>query len=121
MSNAPFYVKRGVDYGHQQMLDSIIKDGLWDVYNQVHMGSCAEETAAKYGITREQQDGHALESYKRSAKAWAEGVFRDEVVPVTVKSRKGDVVVAEDEEYKKVDFAKVPKLKPVFQKEGGGC
>jgi acetyl-CoA C-acetyltransferase len=118
MSNAPFYIKRGHSYGHSQMVDGIIKDGLWDVYNQYHMGNCAELTAKEMGFSREDQDSHAIESYKRSAEAWKKGLFSKEVVPVTLKTKKGETVVAEDEEYKKVDFSKVPKLKPVFVKDG---
>jgi acetyl-CoA C-acetyltransferase len=70
MSNAPFYAPRGAEYGHQKLLDGIIHDGLWDVYNQIHMGNCAEETAARYNISREAQDEHAITSYKRAAQAW---------------------------------------------------
>ena len=118
MSNAPFYIKRGMDYGHGTVTDAIIKDGLWDVYSQVHMGVCAEGTAKEYSISREAQDSHAIESYRRSAAAWKQGLFKNEVVPVTIKTKKGETVVAEDEEYIKVDFSKVPKLRPVFQKDG---
>ncbi|KAI8098840.1 Thiolase, N-terminal domain-containing protein [Halteromyces radiatus] len=118
MSNAPFYAPRNAAYGHQQLLDSIIKDGLWDVYNQIHMGSCAENTAANYNITREDQDKHAIESYTRAAKAWESGVFDNEIAPVTIKSRKGEVIVKVDEEFKNVKFDKVPSLRPVFKKDG---
>lgn len=121
MSAAPYYVEKGrygYKYGHGQLLDAIVKDGLTDVYHQNLMGNSAELAAAKYSITREQQDAFAIESYKRSAAAWAAGKFADEIAPVTVKTRKGDVVVAEDEEYKNVSFEKIPQLKPVFQKDG---
>ncbi|KAI8333363.1 Thiolase, N-terminal domain-containing protein [Chlamydoabsidia padenii] len=118
MSNAPFYAPRNAAYGHQQLLDSIIKDGLWDAYNQIHMGSCAENTAVNYNITREDQDAHAIESYTRAAKAWEAGVFDNEIAPVTIKSRKGEVVVKVDEEFKNVKFDKVPSLRPVFKKDG---
>jgi acetyl-CoA C-acetyltransferase len=121
MSGTPYYVEKGRyghKYGHGQLLDAIVKDGLTDVYHQNLMGNSAELCAAKYGITREQQDAFAIESYKRSSAAWAAGKFKDEVVPVTVKTRKGDVVVSEDEEYKNVSFDKIPGLKPVFQKDG---
>lgn len=121
MSATPYYVEKGrygYKYGHGQMLDAIVKDGLTDVYHNNLMGNSAELCAAKYSITREQQDAFAIESYKRSAAAWAAGKFKDEVVPVTVKTRKGDVVISEDEEYKNVFFDKIPGLKPVFQKDG---
>jgi len=121
MSRTPFYVEKaryGYRYGHGQLIDGIVKDGLTDVYHQNAMGNSAELCAAKHGITREQQDAFAIESYKRSAAAWKDGRFKDEVVPVTVKGRKGDVVVSEDEEYRNVSFEKIPGLKPVFQKDG---
>lgn len=121
MSATPYYLEKGrygMKYGHGQVLDAIVKDGLTDVYHNNLMGNSAELCAAKYNITREQQDAFAIESYKRSAAAWSEGKYADEVVPVTVKTRKGDVVVSEDEEYKNVKFDKIPSLKPVFQKDG---
>ncbi|KAL7746865.1 Acetyl-CoA acetyltransferase A, mitochondrial [Sorochytrium milnesiophthora] len=118
MSNVPYYAPRNAKYGHQQLTDGIIKDGLWDVYNQFHMGNCAENTAAKHGISRAAQDEHAIESYKRSAAAWQSGVFQREVVPVTLKERGKEVVVGEDEEYKNVKFDKIPSLKAVFKTDG---
>ncbi|KAJ1952349.1 hypothetical protein IWQ62_006242 [Dispira parvispora] len=119
MSNAPYYAPRGAEYGHQTLQDSIIKDGLWDVYDQVHMGSCAERTAEKFNISRQVQDEHAVSSYRRAAKAWDQGVFANEVVPVELSSRKGKVVVDRDEEFTRVNFDKVGSLRPVFKKEGG--
>ncbi|KAF9313681.1 erg10, acetyl-CoA C-acetyltransferase [Podila horticola] len=119
MSNVPYYSPRNAGYGHQTLTDGIIKDGLWDVYNQFHMGNCAENTAAKMNITREQQDAHAIESYTRAAKAWKAGVFTEEVIPVVIKDKKGDKIISEDEEFKNVKFDKIPGLKPVFQKENG--
>lgn len=83
------------------------------------MGNCAEATAEKHGITRESQDSHAIESYKRAARAWEAGAFNAEIAPVTVKGKKGDTIVKEDEEYKKVIFEKIPSLNPVFKKQGG--
>jgi acetyl-CoA C-acetyltransferase len=121
MSQTPYYVEKGrygYRYGHGQLVDGIVKDGLTDVYHQTAMGVSAELCAKEHGISREEQDAFAIESYKRSAAAWAAGRFKDEVVPVTVKTRKGDVVVSEDEEYKNVSFDKIPGLKPVFQKDG---
>ncbi|KAJ2692929.1 Acetyl-CoA acetyltransferase A, mitochondrial [Coemansia spiralis] len=118
MSNVPFYAPRGREYGHAELTDGIVKDGLWDVYNRIHMGGCAENTARKHGIAREAQDAHAITSYKRAAAAWEAGVFANEVVPVTVRSRKGDRLVAVDEEYTNVNFDKVAALRPVFEKDG---
>lgn len=121
MSAAPYYVEKGrygYKFGHGQLIDGLVKDGLTDVYHQSAMGVSADATAAKYGITREQQDAYAIESYTRSADAWKAGRFKDEVVPVTVKTRKGDVVIGEDEEYKAVSFEKIPALKPAFSKDG---
>lgn len=119
MSNTPYYVEKaryGYRYGNGQLLDAIVKDGLTDVYHQNLMGNSAELCAEKYKITREQQDEFAINSYKKSAAAWAAGKFAEEVVPVTVATRKGEVVISEDEEYKNVNFEKIPTLKTVFQK-----
>lgn len=121
MSATPYYVEKaryGYKYGHGQLLDAIVKDGLTDVYHNNLMGNSAELCAQKYNITREQQDEFAINSYKRSSAAWAAGKFKDEVVPVTVKTRKGDVVISEDEEFKNVSFDKIPGLRPVFVKDG---
>lgn len=121
MSNTPYYVEKaryGYRYGNGQLLDAIVKDGLTDVYHQNLMGNSAELCAEKYKISREQQDEFAINSYKKSAAAWAAGKFAEEVVPVTVATRKGEVVISEDEEYKNVNFEKIPTLKTVFQKNG---
>lgn len=121
MSQTPYYLDKaryGYRFGNGQVIDGISKDGLTDVYHQTAMGVSADNTAKEHGITREEQDAFAIESYKRSAAAWAAGRFKDEVVPVTVQTRKGDVVVSEDEEYKNVNFEKVPALKAVFSKDG---
>lgn len=83
------------------------------------MGNCAEETSTKFGISRESQDEHAIESYKRAARAWEAGAFNDEIAEVVVKGKKGDTVIKEDEEFKKVMFDKIPTLKPVFKSQGG--
>ncbi|CDH51900.1 acetyl-c-acetyltransferase [Lichtheimia corymbifera JMRC:FSU:9682] len=120
MSNAPYYSKRNLLFGHQQLSDAIIKDGLWDVYNQIHMVIIIL-TSSGYSwcsLIREEQDAHALESYRRAAKAWENGVFDNEIVPVSIKSKKGEVIVKEDEEYKNVKYEKIPTLRPVFQKDG---
>ena len=121
MSQAPYYVEKaryGYRFGNGVLIDGISKDGLMNVYDQQAMGVCGELCAKEHNISREEQDAFAIESYKRSAAAWAAGKFKDEVVPVTVKTRKGDVVVDQDEEFTNVSFEKIPGLKPVFQKDG---
>jgi acetyl-CoA C-acetyltransferase len=121
MSAVPFYsdsTRWGAKYGNAQLIDGLAKDGLTDVYGNVPMGNCAELCAKDLNFSREEQDAFAIESYKRSAAAWGAGKFKNEVVPVTVKTKKGDVEFSEDEEYKNVNFEKIPTLKPVFQKDG---
>lgn len=121
MSNVPFYLENnrwGAKYGNGTVIDGLAKDGLTDVYNNNAMGNCAELCANDMKFSREDQDAFAVESYKRSAAAWSAGKFKEEVVPVTVKTKKGDVEFAEDEEYKNVNFEKIPTLKPVFVKDG---
>lgn len=121
MSSAPFYsdsTRWGAKYGNSQLIDGLAKDGLTDVYGNVPMGNCAELCASELKFSREDQDNFAIESYKRSAAAWSAGKFKDEVIGITVKTKKGDVIFAEDEEYKNVNFEKIPTLKPVFQKDG---
>jgi acetyl-CoA C-acetyltransferase len=121
MSQVPFYsdsTRWGSKYGNATLIDGLAKDGLTDVYGNVPMGNCAELCATDMKFTREEQDAFAVESYKRSAAAWSAGKFKDEVIPVTVKTKKGDVEFIEDEEYKNVNFEKIPTLKPVFAKEG---
>lgn len=105
-------------YGHFQTKDALISDGLWDVYNDVHMGVCAESAAKKHNITREDQDAHAIESYRRAERAWKSGAFDNEIAEVTIASKKGTVVIREDEEFKNIKYDKVPTLKPSFQKDG---
>ncbi|MFT7800262.1 acetyl-CoA acetyltransferase, mitochondrial, partial [Arapaima gigas] len=121
MSNVPYIMSRETPpYGGVKMEDLIVKDGLTDVYNKFHMGNCAENTAKNSGISREEQDAYAINSYSRSKAAWESGVLAKEVVPVSISQRgKPDLVVSEDEEFRRVDFSKVPKLKAVFQKENG--
>lgn len=94
-------------------------DGLQDAYDKSSMGICGEICAEKFGIGREAQDAHAIESYKRAARAWSEGAFDAEIAPVTIKGKKGDTIVKEDEEYKRVVFEKIPTLNPVFKKPDG--
>lgn len=122
MSSVPHYynARNATKLGDIKMLDGMVLDGLTDVYNKVHMGVCAEKCATDYSFTREDQDNFAVESYRRSAQAWSEGRFADEVVPVTIPQRKGDpVIFAEDEEYKSVNFDRLPTLPTVFKKEEG--
>jgi len=122
MSNVPYYldkVRAGYRLGHGQVTDGLIKDGLWDVYNDYHMGSAAELCAVEHKISREDQDNFAIESYKRSQQAQKSGKFKDEIAPVEVIGRKGDVtVIAEDDEIHAVNFDKIPGLRPVFKKDG---
>ena len=122
MSNAPYLldkVRTGYRLGHGQLIDSMIKDGLWDVYNDFHMGNAAELCARECQVPREAQDEFAIRSYKRALEAQEKGYFTEEIVPVSVPQRKGEpVVVSEDEEPKRVNFEKIPTLKPAFQKDG---
>jgi acetyl-CoA C-acetyltransferase len=121
MSLAPHYLpnsRAGYKYGNFQAVDAIVHDGLTDVYSNALMGTCAETCAAEHNFSREDQDNFAIESYKRSAKAWAEGKFNDEIAPVTISTKKGDITISEDEEYKNVKFDKIPELRPVFKKDG---
>jgi acetyl-CoA C-acetyltransferase len=122
MSNIPYYLMKaryGFKYGNGEVLDGLTYDGLTDVYNRCAMGVCADNTAKEMKITRQEQDAYAINSYKRSAAAWAAGKFKDEIIPVEITGKKGDVTLfSEDEEYKNVNFDKIPGLKPVFTKEG---
>ncbi len=121
MSAAPHYLqaRKAVKLGDVKAIDGLVFDGLTDAYSGKHMGVYADLCAKEYGISREEQDAYAIESYKRAAKAWAEGRFKDEVVPVEIPQRKGDpVIFAEDEEYKNVKFEKIPNLRPVFTPDG---
>lgn len=121
MTNAPHAMldsRKGVKFGNARMVDLMQWDGLWDVYNQVPMGDAAELCASECAISRESQDEYAIESYKRAQHAQAQGWFADEIVPVTVKGRKGDVIIDTDEEPSKVNFDKLTALKPVFKKDG---
>lgn len=123
MTRVPLYMPRASQqaaFGDVKLEDGLIKDGLWDVYNQIHMGNCAENTAKKHNVTREEQDEFAILSYKRTQEAWKNGLFDEEIVPVTVKSKKGDVIVSEDEGYKKLKLEKVATLKPAFDRSGSG-
>jgi acetyl-CoA C-acetyltransferase len=121
MSNAPFYVpnaRYGYRYGNGEFLDAIVRDALQDPYKKYMMGNAGEICAAKYKFTREEQDAYAVESYKRAQKAYEEGAFNNELVAVPIQSKKGETLVSQDEEYTKVDFAKLATLKPAFAKDG---
>merc|ERR1712125_163953 len=107
--------RSGNKYGHQECLDGVVKDGLWDVYNNFHMGNCSEDCATKYGITRQDQDEYAIESYARAARAWENGKFKDEVVPVEIDLGRGkSVTIEKDEEVANVNLDKIPQLRPAF-------
>lgn len=122
MTRAPYLLEKarqGYRLGHAELVDSLVKDGLWDVYNNFHMGNGGELCAAKYRLTRRELDDFALESYRRAREAIAGGIFRQEIVPVEVPQRKGPAVtVTDDEEPNRVDLSKIRGLKPVFQDEG---
>lgn len=122
MSRVPHYLmdsRAGHKYGNINMLDGLAYDGLTDAYNGSMMGNCAELCAKEYGFTREDQDNFAIQSYKRSADAWQNGRFKDEIAPVAIPQKKGDpILFAEDEEYKNVKFDKIRELRPVFEKDG---
>ncbi|MEZ7507789.1 acetyl-CoA C-acyltransferase [Cloacibacterium sp. Arc13] len=122
MSQVPHYysARNAVKLGDVKMQDGMLVDGLTDVYNKIHMGVCAEKCAAEYEFSREDQDNFAIQSYKRSAEAWASGKFKEEIVPVEIPQRKGEpIIFAEDEEYKNVNFDRIGTLPTVFQKENG--
>ena len=121
MSQAPYLavgVRDGLRLGHGKMLDSTIHDGLWDPYNDLHMGNCAELCAAEYKLSREEQDAYSLESYRRAREATDKGLFAEEIVPVKIAGKKGDTVVDRDEEPFKVDLSRIGTLRPAFQKDG---
>lgn len=122
MSNVPYYVPNarwGYKYGGGALIDGLEKDGLLDAYDQISMGVCSDNTAEKYQLSREAQDQFATRSFKRAAENSNNGIFKEEIVPISVPQRKGDPVqIVEDEQYKKVDFAKIPTLRPAFSKDG---
>jgi len=110
--------RTGYRMGATQMTDSMIKDGLWDPYNNFHMGSAAEICVKEHNFTREQQDAFAIDSYKKAQKAWNDGAFKNEIVAVSVEGKKGTVVIDKDEEPFNTNFDKIPGLKPAFDKAG---
>ena len=123
MSQIPFYLPKaryGYGYGSGEVVDGLQKDGLTDVYDQIGMGVCGDRTAAKYAISREEQDAFAIQSYQRSAQSTENGLFKNEIIEVEIPSAKGgvSVVISEDEEYKRVKFDKIASLKPAFSKDG---
>ena len=121
MSLAPHIVsmRTGIKFGATQLEDIMQKDGLLDAFDQVAMGVFADATAEKHGVSREEQDAFAIESYRRSALAWESGVMQNEVIPVAVPQRRGeDIIISKDEEYTNVKLEKIPQLRPAFSKEG---
>jgi acetyl-CoA C-acetyltransferase len=125
MTRTPYYVQRGSlnpAFGALTMEDGLVKDGLWDVYEQIHMGSCAEHSAKQFNISRQDQDEYAIRSFKRAQKAWAEHKFDEEIASVTIKRKRGDAAtkISEDEGYKNLNEDKVPRLEPAFLKDGTG-
>lgn len=122
MSNVPYYLDKarsGYRLGDGQLIDGLVKDGLWDVYHNYHMGSAAELCAAEYHISRQEQDAYATESYKRAQAAQTAGKFKHEIIPVEITDRKGvTTFISDDQEVHSVSFEKMASLKPVFQKDG---
>ena len=121
MSRIPHYMdgRKGTKLGNLKVVDGLLIDGLTDVYDQKHMGTCGDLCASTYDFSREEQDQFAIDSYRKSAMAWESGMIKDEVVPVAVPQRKGDpIMVTEDEEYKNIILEKIPKLRPVFSPDG---
>ncbi len=121
MSTAPYLLDKartGYRLGDGKIIDSMVKDGLWDVFNDIHMGSCAESCARDFDFKREELDEFTIGSYKKALAAQEAGKFKDEIVPVTIKSRKAEIIVDKDEEPGNVKFEKIPTLRPVFEKDG---
>lgn len=121
MTNAPYVLQKarnGYRLGHGEIQDLIVLDGLWDVYNQIHMGSCAEVCAREFKFSREELDEFAINSYKRAIDATNSGRFKDEIIPVKIAVKKDEIIVDKDEEPERVKFDKIPNLKPVFEKDG---
>lgn len=121
MSNAPYILpnaRNGYRLGNGTIIDSLIKDGLWDVYNNIHMGSCAEVCAKDFSMSRKEVDDFAINSYKNALNAIENKKFQNEIVPITIQGKKGSTIVAIDEEPGKVNFDKIPELRPAFEKDG---
>jgi len=121
MSKAPYILEKarnGYRLGNGEIIDSMVKDGLWDVYNNIHMGNCAEACAKDFKFSREELDEFAINSYKKAIEAQKEGKFKNEIIEVKVKAGREEITVSEDEEPGKVKFEKIPGLRPVFDKNG---
>lgn len=121
MTNAPYLLpeaRSGYRLGNGAIIDSMVKDGLWDVYNDIHMGNCAESCAKDFSFKREELDEFAINSYKKALDAQKEGKFKDEIIKVSIKSKSGESFIDSDEEPGRVNFEKIPKLRPVFDKNG---
>lgn len=121
MTNAPYILlnaRNGYRLGHGEIKDSVVLDGLWDPYNNIHMGSCAESCARDFSFTREELDAFAIESYKRANEAIISARFKDEIYPIKISSKNGEIIVDKDEEPGKVKYDKIQTLKPVFEKNG---
>ena len=120
MSNAPHYanIRRGIKAGDLNLVDGMIKDGLWDVYNDFHMGSAAELGVKKYKLSREALDAYAISSYQKAQEATKNNKFKNEIAPITVEQKNGSFVIDRDEDIDKIILDKVSKLKPVFEKDG---
>lgn len=121
MSKAPYYLKSarfGYRMGNGEVIDGMVYDGLWDPYNNMHMGVIAENIAKKHGISREEQDEYAVRSYKRAQKATEDGILKEEIVPITIKTKKGETIVEKDEDPFRVVWEKIPTLRPAFVKDG---
>ena len=121
MSNAPYLVpnaRNGFRLGNGIIYDSLIKDGLWDVYNNIHMGSCAEVCAKDFAMTRTEVDEFAIRSYKNAIEAIKSGKFKDEITPISISQKKGTITIDTDEEPGKVNFDKISELRPAFEKDG---
>lgn len=121
MSNAPYLLdnaRNGYRLGNGVIIDSMVKDGLWDVYNDIHMGSCAESCAKEFNFSRKELDEFTINSYKKAIAAKESGKFNEEIIPVPIKNKRQEIIVNDDEEPGKVKFEKIPELKPVFEKDG---
>jgi len=121
MSNAPYILqnaRNGYRLGNGTILDTLIKDGLWDVYNNIHMGSCAEICAKEFNMSRNEVDDFAISSYKKAIAAIESGRFEEEITPITISQKKGSIIVSVDEEPAKVNFEKIKDLRPAFEKDG---
>lgn len=121
MTNAPYLLmkaRQGYRMGHGELIDSMIHDGIWDIYKNKHMGMCGDMCAARYRISREEQDAYAIESYRRAGRAWENGFYKEAVIPVEVKTRKGVEIVSMDEDVAKFDETKMRTLKPAFGADG---